>query len=81
MSNTDTGELHTDVANGALVYLSFGPAPWTELLRVLSQHLEITRDRIEQELRALLTAGRLQANGYQVSLPAGGDPRDTKEQR
>ncbi len=68
------------VAGGARIYLQFGPAPLSELVRVLSQHLGAGRGTVEALVRRLIKDGTLAANGYQVSLPAGG-VRETEEQR
>lgn len=75
------GDLAEAILGGARIYLQFGSAPMPELLRVLGQHLcELTgRGGIEAVLHELITAGLLVARGSQVSLPAGGDPRDAKE--
>lgn len=74
--------LDEQVGDGARTYLSFGPAPVTELTRVLAQHLEM-RDRapIHAAVMAMVSAGELRYSGSaMVSLPAGDDARDTTEQ-
>lgn len=76
-------ELSADVANGARTYLTFGPAPINELVRVLSQHLAVVHSQVlVAEVMALVAEGELNysASGM-VSLPAGGSTRESKEQR
>jgi hypothetical protein len=78
----DLAMLDEQVGHGARTYLSFGPAPVNELVRVLAQHLEM-RDRqpIHAAVMAMVSAGELHYSGSaMVSLPAGGDTRDTEEQ-
>lgn len=74
--------LDEQVDNGARTYLSFGPAPINELVRVLAQHLEMSdRQPVHAAVMALVSAGELHYSGSaMVSLPTGGDSRDTEEQ-
>lgn len=78
----DRAVLDQLVLDGARTYLSFGPAPINELVRVLAQHLEaLDRRPVFAAVMAMVAAGELHYSGSTlVSLPAGGDTRDTKEQ-
>jgi hypothetical protein len=77
----ETVELAEAVMGGASIYLGHGAAPLSELVRVLSQHAEAEPGRVGAILRDLIAAGQLRAHGYQVSLPAGGDTRESEGQR
>lgn len=73
--------LDTQVLAGAQVYLHVaGPVPISELVRVLAQHLETgSLGLVNQSVRRLAVAGKLHHQSTVVSLPAGGDARDTEE--
>jgi hypothetical protein len=74
--------LDEDVLNGAKTYLSFGPAPINELTRVLSEHLGTARPVLNTAVMALVADGVLNYSGSKmVSLPAGGDTRDTTKEK
>lgn len=75
-------ELDQAVRDGARTYLSFGPAPIREVVRVLAQHLEVRNlDVVQASVMSLVADGALNYSARaEVSLPAGGDERDTKEQ-
>jgi len=67
-------------AAAAAVYLKFGAAPLSELVRVLADHLEIeTPGVVRAAVRRLAGAGRLHLAENIVSLPAGAGIRDTEE--
>lgn len=75
-------ELQQALLDGALLCLSFGPAPLTELVRVLAQHLETARlGIIRSGICQLAATGRLELAGGIVSPPSGRDTRETEEQR
>ncbi len=70
------------VLTGAQVYLTDGgPAQFGELTRVLRQHLDLPEQVVAAAIRRLVGAGRLTELGYLVSLPAGNNTRDDKENR
>lgn len=72
-------ELDAALLDGALLFLSFGLAPISELTRVLTDHLETARaDLIRAGIDRLVTAGELSLAGNTVSLPAGAGTRETQ---
>lgn len=75
-------ELDVAVADGAGVYLHVaGPAQLAELVRVLAQHLDTSYlSLVHASILRLVQRGWLVQNANMVSLPAGGDTRDTEEQ-
>jgi hypothetical protein len=74
-------ELDLQVLAGARVYLKFGSARLTELVRVLAQHLETRRvEAVTASVMAWVAEGELHYNGSaMVSLPTGGGTREREE--
>lgn len=72
-------QLDAAVHAGAVVFLSFGAAPVPELVRVLTQHLEMTPGEVRAALLRITDAGGLNLAGQTVSLPTGGGQREIKE--
>jgi hypothetical protein len=69
-----------DVAHAARTYLRHGPAPLSELVRVLTDHLEVFgRERVAASVVRLINTGALRLTGANVSLPSGGGQREIKE--
>lgn len=66
---------------GARVYLDMagGGVPRAELVRVLASYLEVDHEVAGASIDRLVAGGWLQTAASTVSLPAGGDARDTKE--
>jgi hypothetical protein len=71
--------LEDQALRSAQLYLNFGPAPLTELTRVLAEHLDSPPPAVRAALLALVRSGVLNLAGSTVSLPAGSERRDTKE--
>lgn len=71
--------LEEQITEGAQVYLAFGPAPLTELVWVLAQHVPAPPTTVRDALVALTANGVLNLSGTTVSLPAGSGIRDTEE--
>lgn len=79
---TDLAEpLEDQVRASAQLYLSLGPAPLSELTRVLAEHVQSPPQTVHAALLALAGAGVLHLAGSTVSLPAGDGIRDTKERQ
>jgi hypothetical protein len=77
---TELIDFRDEVLAGAKVYLAGGPAPISELTRVLTSHLELDDQLpVRTMLLALVSGGHIKVHGHQMSLPAGGDKRDTNE--
>lgn len=77
---TELLDFRDDVLSSARVYLAAGPAPLSELTRVLSSHLQQPDQLpIRTMLLALTSGGHLKLAGHQVSLPAGGEKRESEE--
>lgn len=77
----DVAELHAAVLDAARIYLRSGPAPRRELIRVVAQHLEVPGPQAQTHLSQHARDGALAAAGDLMSLPAGGDTRDTEGER
>jgi hypothetical protein len=77
---TTTEHLDEQVFEGAGIYLGVsGPVPLSELTRVLAQHLNTSYlALVSESVRRLAATGRLAYQATIVSLPAGGDVRDTE---
>lgn len=71
--------LEDQVAESARIYLGMGPAPLSELTRVIAQHLESPAPAVRAAVLALGRSGVLHLTNHTVSLPAGAETRDTKE--
>jgi len=78
---TELIDFRDEVLAGAQVYLRSGPAPLSELVRVLASHLECDPLPVRSMLLALTAGSPLRLQGHQVSLPAGSDQRESEEQR
>lgn len=79
MTNT-MADLECEAHTAAYVYLRQGSAPRRELVRVLAAHLQVSLQTTDAVLQQLVDNGRVTQTGSEtMSLPAGGDTRDTKE--
>jgi hypothetical protein len=78
---TELNTFRDEVLAGAQTYLRAGPAPLSELVRVLASHLECDPLPVRTMLLALSASSPLRIHGSQVSLPAGGDQRESEERR
>lgn len=73
-------ELDGPALLGAHVYLHIaGAVPRAELVRVLATHLEVGAASVSASIDRLVGNHLLQMTDSTVSLPAGGDDRETEE--
>lgn len=73
-------ELDVHVLTAAQIYLEVaGAVPRTELIRVLAPHLEVSPWATAASIDRLIADCSLQMAENTVSLPTGGDDRETKE--